>query len=58
MHHFGLAYVLLKHNEVVLNGPQQTVPNGPVHSVPILNSVLLSSSLLSLFYCCLLVVDM
>jgi len=49
MHHCGLVYVLLKHREVVLNGPQQAEPNGPVHSVPILNSVLLSSSLLHSF---------
>jgi len=37
MHHFGLAYVLLKQSEVVLNGPQQAVPNGPVeiYSIPL-----------------------
>jgi len=45
MHHFGLVYVLLKHSEVVPNGPQQAVPNRLVQSVPILNSVLQSSLL-------------
>jgi len=37
------------YSEVVLNGPQQALPNGPVHLVPILNSVLLSESLLHSF---------